>query len=309
MTSRGKAGNILGELTAEADGPMLRSAFYESRNFRELVRGTDFRFVVGRRGTGKSALSRKVGEALGHDKKTLLIAERPTEEVIGAWHTEIERLCNDYLTSRKITKLAWKIQILTQILDTLLGYYKSDRLEYRQEMSEYRRQNPLLFSKSGVARGLEVFRITRRYHSQDPALAIPEHIADVFHMATLEKYVYSSLETIDRRVVFTYDGLDEGWVPNQVATGLLGGLAKLAADFRESQGIHCLLFIRDNMFRALAEFDDDYSRNIEGNTLRLHWDEETLLQMVAMRLRVAFGWRGENDIRTWNRFAKRGLEN
>jgi hypothetical protein len=58
-------GNVLGALTAEADTAMLSTAFYESRNYRELVGGSDFRFVVGRRGTGKSALCAKVSEAMG----------------------------------------------------------------------------------------------------------------------------------------------------------------------------------------------------------------------------------------------------
>ena len=46
---------------------MLQTAFYESRNYRELARGSDFRFVVGRRGSGKSALFKKVTEALERD--------------------------------------------------------------------------------------------------------------------------------------------------------------------------------------------------------------------------------------------------
>ena len=62
------------------------------------------------------------------------------------------------------------------------------------------------------------------------------------------------------------------------------------------------------MFRALAELDGDYTRNIEGNTLRLHWDEESLLHLVALRLRAAFSWKGENSLKAWNRFAQRGLE-
>ena len=81
-----------------------------------------------------------------------------------------------------------------------------------------------------------------------------------------------------------------------------------AVDFKEAQGIHCLLFIRDNMFRALAQLDGDYTRNIEGNTLRLHWDEESLLLFVALRLRVAFDWKGENKLKAWNRFAQRELQ-
>ena len=108
-------------------------------------------------------------------------------------------------------------------------------------------------------------------------------------------------------MIYLYDGLDEGWLPTPGATGILGGLARVASEFREGdQQIHCLLFIRDNMLRALAQFDDDYSRNIEGSTLRLQWDEQSLLAMVALRLRVAFEWRGENDIKAWGSIRSSG---
>lgn len=137
---------------------------------------------------------------------------------------------------------------------------------------------------------------------------LPEALSDHYEIEQLSKIVESALDTIQCDVRFVYDGLDEGWLPTSVATGLLGGLAKAASELRESGSrVHCLLFVRDNMFRALAQFDNDFTRNIEGNALRLHWDDTTLLNLVALRLRAAFKWTGENDIRIWNRFAKRDL--
>jgi hypothetical protein len=159
-----------------------------------------------------------------------------------------------------------------------------------------------------MARGLKSLREVVRTHSGEAVEALPEKIANHFEINWLQGRIAEALRQLHRRVVFLYDGLDEGWVPTQVATGLLGGLAKAAVEFKESQGVHCLLFVRDNMFRALAEFDGDYTRNIEGNTLRLHWDEESLLNLVALRLRAAFEQKGENNLRVWNRFAQRGLE-
>ncbi|WP_148712937.1 hypothetical protein [Corallococcus sp. AB030] len=86
-------------------------------------------------------------------------------------------------------------------------------------------------------------------------------------------------------------------------------MAKVTGEFREkSQNIRCILFIRDNMLRALAEFDGDYTRNIENSILRLQWNEEMLLDMVALRLRAVLKLGGEQNIRIWNRFAERGLE-
>jgi hypothetical protein len=48
------------------------------------------------------------------------------------------------------------------------------------------------------------------------------------------------------------------------------------------------MFLRDNIFRTIAKYDADYSRQIEGQVIRLHWDEYHLLNMVANRLRIAF---------------------
>ena len=91
-------------------------------------------------------------------------------------------------------------------------------------------------------------------------------------------------------VVVMYDGLDEGREPTTSSTAILAGLALAAADLVDALvPVRPILFVRDNMFRALAAEDSDFTRHIEENTLRLHWDEASLLHLVAMRLRVALG--------------------
>ncbi len=60
------------------------------------------------------------------------------------------------------------------------------------------------------------------------------------------------------------------------------------------------LFLRDNIFRSLAKVDPDYSRDLEGQVIRLHWDEAQLFYLVCKRLRVAFALNQEQDRRVWN---------
>ena len=302
------AGNILGELTAETDGRMLKEAFYESRNYRELVGGSDFRFVVGRRGTGKSALFKKVAEALQDTPEILLLTERPTEDKARAFQHELGKLASEYADVRMVTRLTWKVQVLSQVLEEILRQYKAARLEDFPELTEYPAAHSCIFKENGLARSLCVLRHVVENNAAGDVAALPEKIANEFRISWLQNHVAEALRSLGRRIVFLYDGLDEGWMPNHIATGILGGLAMAAVDFKEAQGIHCLLFVRDNMFRALAQLDSDYTRNIEGNTLRLHWDEESLLQFVALRLRAAFGWKGENKLKAWNRFAQRELQ-
>ncbi len=141
------------------------------------------------------------------------------------------------------------------------------------------------------------------------AVEVPARLAAMAEIDKLQATVKSLLTELNYRVLVMYDGLDEGWTPDPIATAVIGGLARTAGDFTDIQaGIHPLLFIRDNIFRALAQLDQDFTRHIEGHTLRLHWDEASLFHLVARRLRVALRIEDqENDVRIWNRFAHRGL--
>ncbi|MFC2146454.1 P-loop ATPase, Sll1717 family, partial [Acidobacteriota bacterium] len=68
------------------------------------------------------------------------------------------------------------------------------------------------------------------------------------------------------------------------------------------------LFLRDNIFRSIQHFDTDYSRNIEGYVLRLHWDEYHLFNMICSRLRAAFGITIEKNLRVWDSVTARDIK-
>jgi hypothetical protein len=68
------------------------------------------------------------------------------------------------------------------------------------------------------------------------------------------------------------------------------------------------VFLRDNIFRVIQLRDPDYSRNVEGDVLRLHWEEYHLFNMICNRIRVAFEIEPENSLRTWNRVTARDLQ-
>ena len=306
---RGIVANILGELSAGSDHRMLREAFFETRSYRELVSGSDFRFVVGRRGAGKSALFQKVSEALKGKDGIVVITEEPNAEKTAAYQSELAKIADAYVETRHITKLTWRLQVLTSAVDIILRNYKSERLPQHGFLEYYRSHHAALFAVEPGARGLQAFRAVRGSHPNCAAAELPEKIAEQFAVSRLRNEVVAALRGLNKTLIFLFDGLDEGWIPTPVATAVLGGLSKVSADFREaSQEIHCVLFIRDNMLRALAQLDGDYTRDIEGNALRLQWDEVSLLEMIAARLRTAFKWKDEQAVRVWNKFSDRGLQ-
>jgi ABC-type cobalamin/Fe3+-siderophores transport system ATPase subunit len=79
INSKIVSGNFLGTPRAESDLRMLAAAFVETEDFRALIDTRDFNFVVGRRGTGKSALFLKVSESLQKQKSVYLYYQSATE--------------------------------------------------------------------------------------------------------------------------------------------------------------------------------------------------------------------------------------
>src|SRR5205823_2417099 len=62
------------------------------------------------------------------------------------------------------------------------------------------------------------------------------------------------------------------------------------------------------IFRAIQLRDPDYSRNIEGDVLRLHWDEYHLFSMICERLRAAFEIKQPRGLTVWNKVTARDLQ-
>jgi len=75
-------GNILGDIRAENDTSMLDQAFLETSDYKALLESSDRCVVVGRRGTGKSALVHKLNQYWHNQNKTFVIVVSPEEDQI-----------------------------------------------------------------------------------------------------------------------------------------------------------------------------------------------------------------------------------
>ncbi len=301
-------GNLLGAARAESDHKMLNAAFVQTHDFKALSQTNDFNFVVGRRGTGKTALFIKVAEHFDNDSHVYLHKVRPEEYSALSFRSALERLRTDYRANRAICRVCWRANLLIDILEDVRKHWKISRSPDHQYIHKFYSNNrglcnhnifdrlrDLLEGASGDAKSVD---------------EIPKKIAERVEISRLQDAIQGSLKSLNLSVVYLFDGLDEGWVPGQESVSILGGLASAVADLRDSDcQVHSVLFIRDNIFRALATSDPDFSRHIEGNTLRLHWNEESLFHLVTERLRISLSLTEvENNTKVWNRFAQRKLK-
>ena len=301
-----RAGNLLGSPRAESDTIMLRDAFLLTADYASLTQSKDRNFVVGRRGTGKSALFTKVSEYFKDAPQTFVLSGQPTEyEAIRLQHL-LSQDGASYQHMRAASRVAWTIHILAWVAEDLRHHYKAAKSEYFPFLEAYLTKHSSRFFHKSVDRCADL--IHYGLNSGVAPAELPGKLARLYDLRRLEKAVKGALMDINWVAVLLYDGLDEGWAPNPSAISVLDGLTSAVADLAEHQsGIHGILFIRDNMFRALAHLHTDFSRQIEGSTQRLHWDEATLFEFVCSRLRAKFGLDIESNERVWNLVVDKSL--
>lgn len=289
--------NLLGDLTAEADGSMLNAAFLETSDYRTLIETADKIVVVGRRGAGKSALNRAL---LKHWAKTeaTVVGIAPEEyQIIGV--RPLVQLFGDRFTMiRAGTRLLWRYTLMMEALQALAmraSFASSDA--YRSvepHLRAWRRRGATIPDRF---RNLLKEVLTTGHTPEERIGDLPKTL----DLTLIEEVLAGTCDKKYPPVVFVVDKLDEGYEPDVIGIGLIDGLIQAAIDLKiRSANVRLTLFLRDNIFRAVKAHDPDYSRTIEGHVLRLHWDENALFAFATSRIKVAFDLKEEASLKIWN---------
>ena len=291
--------NALGDLRAEADQKMLSVAFLETADYRTLIETSDKAVVVGRRGTGKSALTLHLVNHWGRSSDTVVVKITPEEHQTIGLRPQVALFGDSFTKMRAGSRLAWRYALIMEATSSLAPRYRFlDTKGYR--LLEKRVKEWTSGGRDILDRYSETLRKV-----VDKNLSPEERISDLsrtLDLTQVESAFCESCKGSNTKVVFLIDRLDEGYEPDDSGTALVDGLVQAAIDLKTRiSGIKPVIFLRDNIFRAVQVLDPDYSRNIEGHVLRLHWDADALFTFVTKRLRVAFNIEQEASQRIWNR--------
>jgi hypothetical protein len=204
------------------------------------------------------------------------------------------------------TRIAWRYALLMEIANKLADNFKV-RKEESYSLVEQHLRRWRSYRRAVTANVINVVQ------AATGQVGTPEErISELAHrleLREIEASLHHLLDVAKILPIILIDRLDEGYEPDEIGIGLVDGIVQAAIDTKSKfKDVRTYVFLRDNIFRAVSRLDPDYSRNIEGQLLRLHWDESLLFNLVCNRLRVAFGLNIENSLRLWNRCAARDLE-
>lgn len=308
MSKNGRIfGNVLGDARAENDQTMLSAAFYETSDYHALIKTKDFNVVVGRRGTGKSALYIKTSEYYTECSDCRVIQISPEESDNLLLQHTISRISDNYTITRYIMSVAWRAAIVIEIAKDLQGFYKTKKCTSYKKLSDYCSEHKLLIDRNPFPRIIEIIKAAAK--DSTSAEELPSSISRITDIEKINTVVVEILQETNRTAIILLDKLDEGLVLKKIPASIVGGLAFASGKFSEcGDDIYVCAYVRDNIFRLLSRFDRDFSRNIESCALRLRWDEESLFVFITNRIRKALSLNAENNLKVWNRFAHRGLK-
>ena len=277
---------------------MLNSSFLETSDFRTLIETSDRTIIVGRRGTGKSALAIKLEQYWKRSGETEVIKIAPEEYQTIGLRPRVAQFGDGFNRIRAGSRLAWRYSLMMESALRLSPKYRFKRTEAYSELKE-KIDEWRDFGRTISDRIRQLLK-----EKLDKKTDTDNRIAD-FALTLDIDYVTNALarafETTGVSVVIIVDRLDEGYEPDDKGIGLVDGLVQGTIDIKTRiPGIRPLIFLRDNIFRSVQIHDPDYSRNIEGHTLRLHWDPDTLFNFTARRLKLAFNLSTDITRRVWD---------
>lgn len=302
-------GNVLGDIRAEHDSKMLEASFWQTTDYKALLESYDRCIVVGRRGTGKSALVHMLSKHWHAKPKTYVMTISPIEEQIIGLRDIVSLFGDNYLHIKAGSKLAWRYAIYMEILSEISTHYKmKNDLDYKAIEKHLTSWGAKRLNISGKIRK-KLISILDAGKDVKPATRISD-LSDEFELELLEEVINEAIGKSNHQFVIFADRLDEGYTPDDLGVAIVDGFIQSVIDIKQNlqEKVIAFAFVRDNIHRAISKMDPDFTRNIEGQVLRLHWDEYNLFNLVCNRMRVAFNSNIENNTRIWNSYTANELQ-
>lgn len=312
--------NLLGEIRAESDQRMLTAAFLETPDYRTLIEESSKVIVIGRRGTGKSALAIRLTQFFRAQPKDHVIELSTTSDQIIGIADLLKNYGDKYNEIKTATNITWQCLLISTVLRSVSGHFKFSKLKASGEIKELLRTE---FPNIELGRQFRSLLSAGLQHGASAGERIA-NLAETLQLGRLRALLTDVLLELRTPVHLIIDRIDEGYEPESINIALIAGIAQGTIDVNSIyDSVHPILFIRDNIFRTIQQRDPDYSRNIEGTSLRLHWDEYQLFRLVCKRLRTALpqlrvepdgehdpssSALPESDIKIWNAVTSRGVD-
>lgn len=290
-----------GDPTAENEMTTLGSYYMPTDQFGRALRG-EVNLVVGRKGSGKTALFLQLRDRLRADKRNVMVDLKPE----GYQLIKLKEDLLSYLTEgtrQHLITAFWEYLLLLEVTYKVL---EKDRITHKHNHELYERYLDLEatykvenFSVEGdFSERLLMLsnRVATEYRARfgdeaNTKLTADEVTSLIYShdlralQNKLSDYLYSK-----QAVWILFDNLDKGWntggvdeIDAIVLRCLVEAGRKIERDMTKRKHVfHCLVFIRNDVYELLMKSSADYGKDMRAV---LDWtDADMLREMLRLRL-------------------------
>ena len=299
-----------GDPTAENEMTTLSDYYMQTDQFNRALSG-EVNLVVGRKGSGKTALFLQLRDRIRGDKRNVMVDLKPE----GYQLIKLKEDLLAYLTEgsrQHLITAFWEYLLLLEVAYKVL---EKDRIVHKHNHdlfdkyvlleSAYKVEN---FSTEGdfSERLLTLSdRIALEYRSRygdapDTKLTLEDVTSLVYaHDIRVLRQRLSDYLSEKQAVWILFDNLDKGWnttgvdvIDTIVLRCLVEAGRKLEREMRKhDQRLSCLIFIRNDVYELLMKGSADYGKDMRAV---LDWTDPDMLREM-LRLRLVAGINGTAD--------------
>jgi hypothetical protein len=295
----------MGSSTAENEFVNLGEYYLQTDQFRRALRG-EVRIVVGRKGSGKTAVFAQVRDHIRPDRNQIVLDLKPEGYQLRKFKDQVLNLLEAGTREHTITAF-WEYLLLLEVAYKIL---EKDRLYHSrdQELYEPYQQLARIYKEDGYSQegdfSERMLRLTEQIAVTFQAIHPEAHDLGLTRRQVTEfLYVHDISELraqVERYLRFKnglwilFDNLDKGWsahglVPEDllIIRCLLDATRKIEQSL-QSKGIEChtIVFLRNDVYSLLVEATPDRGKEIR---VSLDWGEPDLLRDMLKRRLVYNG--------------------
>jgi len=269
-----------GDDSAEKD-PYLLEYFVASDTFRRLKQKAKG-LVVGRKGSGKSALRKKLEQEFAAEEDTFVVSLTPKYNSIKAVLND--KAIVDSFGKEVFFQHTWLRQIL---LDSLCRVGDDSRGKYAKDSIDFARNVALELNRTSKDFVENIADVLTRLKGKAASLGefgihLEKELRNVADVDALEYHLLQIAQD-GAKFVILVDDLDLGWDNSSAANNLLLGLLAATNHLSaQSHNIYTCVFLREDVHSILVaqtQHSDKY-RNIE----RIRWEKGDLMTILNLRI-------------------------
>jgi hypothetical protein len=298
----------IGDPRAENEMPTLGDYYLKTDQFERTLRG-EANLVVGRKGSGKTALFIQVRNKIRADKRNVVIDLKPEGYQLIKLKEDILTYLSAGARQHLITAF-WEYLILLEVAYKLLekdqNVYRHNhelrdlylQLKSSYQLADFSTEGDFSERLSHLSNNL-IERYREKYGTADAQRLSAAEVTELLYKQDLRNLMTLISRYLDRKkaVWVLFDNLDKGWsthgvdaIDAIVLRCLVDAGRKIEREMRRNQhDFHCIVFVRNDVYDHVMKNSSDYGKESRA---ALDWNDPDMLREM-LRLRLVNGMKGK----------------